>query len=430
MFETLRHFFAPPIFANTAENKTKLVWLVRLRWIALTAQIVSIFPALEFHILEPALLPAFLGTIGILAALNVITWVALRQGLSPGPAHVFLQLTADIAALSTLLALTGGGWNPLVPILFVHSVLGALLLEGRLSPIFFGLLIACLVLLQTFAYIPSGLEPGLLPPRILFPAQLLIALVFWILTTWLSHTLTSAQAHFVFLRERRTRIDRLRAVGALAAGLSHEFATPLNTAKVRVDRLARKQQLGDDPDLVATREALDRCEAILRHMSGAQLQPDRLELEPVDIPELVERVCNSFSRVHEDATLHLAIDRRGPRKAILPSVAFSQAILNLIDNALQSAGPEEPVEVTVRSPGGRIEVAVLDRGPGWPELVRSHLGEPFVTTKPNGVGLGLYYVHSLSEAVGADFSLEDRPEGGAMARISLPAATPQAETQP
>jgi signal transduction histidine kinase len=65
---------------------------------------------------------------------------------------------------------------------------------------------------------------------------------------------------------------------------------------------------------------------------------------------------------------------------------------------------------------------VADRGPGWPEIVRNHLGEPFVTTKPGGVGLGLYYVHSLSEAIGANLLLEDRPDGGAIARVSLPRA--------
>lgn len=422
MFETLRTFFAPPIFAETAENKTKLFWVVRLRWIAVTAQLLALVPALAFGILEFPLIPVFIGTIAALTTLNIATWIALRRGLEPGPLHLFLQLAADIAALSALLALTGGGWNPLVPILFVHSVLGALLLDRRLSLIYFGLLILCLLLLQTLAHIPPGLGPGLLPPRILFPAQLLVALVFWILTTWLSHTLSSAQAHFSFLRERRTRIDRLRAVGALAAGLSHEFATPLNTAKLRVGRLARQHQLEEQPDLVAAREALDRCEAVLRRMSGAQLLPDRLELEPIDIPDLVERVCKSFSQVHREANVQLTIDRRGPRRAVVPSVAFSQAILNLIDNAIQSAGAREPIEVTVRCPGGRIEVSVLDRGPGWPELVRLHLGEPFVTTKPKGVGLGLYFVHSLSEAVGAELNLADRPEGGAMAQILLPVA--------
>ena len=61
-----------------------------------------------------------------------------------------------------------------------------------------------------------------------------------------------------------------------------------------------------------------------------------------------------------------------------------------------------------------------DRGSGWPEVVRRHLGEPFVTTKPEGVGLGLYYVHSLAEAIGAELTLDDREFGGAVARISFP----------
>ena len=53
-------------------------------------------------------------------------------------------------------------------------------------------------------------------------------------------------------------------------------------------------------------------------------------------------------------------------------------------------------------------------------MVRRHLGEPFVTTKPEGVGLGLYYVHSLAQAIGAELTLDDREFGGAVAKISLP----------
>ena len=427
MLDTFRSFFAPPVTADLTQNRAKLVWVVRLRWIALLAQVLTILPAVELQLLDPVLVPAFLGIIAALALLNISTWVRLRRGASAGPGQLFFQLTADIAALSALLALTGGAWNPLLPILFVHSVLGAMLLEGRFSWIFFSLLILCLVGLQVYAYIPPGLEGRLLPARVLFPAQLLIALVFWILTAWLSRTLSSLQAQFAFLRERRTRIDRLRAVGALAAGLSHEFATPLNTAQLRLGRLARKQQLTDDVDVAAARAALDRCEEVLRHMSGSQLEPERLLLEDVDVAELVEKVCDTMSRVHDDITLHTAIDRRGPRHALLPSVAFSQAILNLIDNALESGGNDKPVEVIVRGQGNRVEVAVLDHGPGWPQVVRSHIGEPFVTTKPDGVGLGLYYVHSLSEAVGAEFSLEDRPEGGAMVKISLPTVSGDGE---
>jgi two-component system sensor histidine kinase RegB len=424
---TLLSFLEPPISADPAQNTAKLAWVIRLRWVALTAQLLSILPALEFGVLESDMLPLFLGVISVLSILNVISWAVLRSGRSIGPRQILLQLSVDIVALSALLTLTGGAWNPLAPILFVHSVLGALLLEGRLSLYFFALVLGCLLGIQALAHIPKGLGEGLLPPEILFPAQHLIAIVFWILTAWLSRTLTGFQNNFSLLRERNTRIDRLRAVGALAAGLSHEFATPLNTATLKVARLARTHALADDPDLATAAEALDRCGDVLKHMAGTQLDPERLQLETVDVDELVERVCSAASNGVEGLHVEFRRTGTGTRRATLPAIPFSQALLNLIDNAAESGAAEDLIEVVVASRAGRIEVSVLDRGAGWPDVVRNHLGEPFVTTKPDGVGLGLYFVHSLSQAVGADLLLEDRADGGAVARISLPIASIDAE---
>ena len=105
---------------------------------------------------------------------------------------------------------------------------------------------------------------------------------------------------------------------------------------------------------------------------------------------------------------------------LVPTVAFSQALINLVDNAIESGGSQSEVEIVVVRSGARVELSVQDRGSGWPEVVRRHLGEPFVTTKPEGVGLGLYYVHSLAEAIGAELTLDDREFGGAVAKISFP----------
>lgn len=424
MWEEFRSFFAPPLGADPAQGAAKLAWLVRLRWLALSAQLLSIVPALAFEVLELRLLPEFVGVIAVLATFNAVTWLRLRGKAGVSQPQILIQLCADIAALSTLLVLSGGAWNPLVPILFVHSVLGALLLEGRTSVIFFAILVACLGLIQANSYIPARFSGSLLPPVILFPAQFLVALVFWILTTWLSRTLSTLQSHFALMRERKTRIDRLRAVGALAAGLSHEFATPLSTAQLRLARLARNQKLEDDADLRTAREELDRCAGVLRHMAGTQLHPDRLSLEVVEVDQLASQVCSSFARTRDDCSIRFSVEGWGPRRALLPTVAFSQALINLIDNAVQSGGDRPEVDVVVRARPGRVDLSVADRGPGWPDVVRSHLGEPFVTTRPHGVGLGLYYVHSLAEALGARLTLEDRAQGGAIARISLPTVAP------
>ncbi|MCZ6464937.1 MAG: HAMP domain-containing sensor histidine kinase [Proteobacteria bacterium] len=428
MRETVLSFFAPPITADPEQSSAKLVWVVRLRWLALSAQLLSILPALEFDLLEPRMVPAFLGVIAVLAVVNVVTWGTLRR---TGRGHqgygLLLQLGADIGALSFLLAFTGGAWNPLVPILFVHAGIGALLLEGQQSLFFFALLIGCLLGLQMFSHIPPGLEGARVPATTLFPAQLLVALVFWILTAWLSRTLNALHQQFSLTRERQTRIDRLRAVGALAAGLSHEFATPLNTAQLKLSRLRRREELADDKDLATAAEALDRCGEVLRHMAGAPLRPEGLDLEVVEVGELAEQVCSGVSQDRQDVELRLSVKGSSSKRALLPAVAFSQALINLIDNAVESAGPDEPVDVIVSSRPGRIEVSVCDRGGGWPAVVRSHLGQPFVTTKPDGVGLGLYFVHTLAEAVGAELHVEDRSDGGAIARISLPSVSPGTE---
>ncbi len=429
MFETIRTFFDPPITTDPERSTAKLAWVVRLRWVAIAAQLLSIIPALEFEVLEVALLPLFLSVVAMLAVLNVGTWISLRRGTPSSPILLLFQLGADILGLSALLIMTGGAWNPMVPILLVHSMLGALLLEGRLGLIFFGLFLGSLGMIQVNSHIPPGLAGSLVRADILFPAQIVVALVFWILTVWLSGTLDSLRSWFWEAQERKRRIDRLRAVGALAAGLSHELATPLNTAQLKLARLARTQGLEDNEELSTAIEELDRCGSVLHHMAGSQLQPDRLSLEIVELESLVLQVCESVGRVHEQATIHFLDDGRGPKRVLIPTVAFSQALINLVDNSIESGGANGEIEIVVQRNGSRAELCVQDRGSGWPDVVRRHLGEPFVTTKAEGIGLGLYYVHSLAAAIGAELTLEDREFGGAVARISLPIVTGSAVSE-
>ena len=135
-------------------------------------------------------------------------------------------------------------------------------------------------------------------------------------------------------------------------------ATPLNTAQLKLSRLGRKPELAADGDLKTAAEALEHCRDVLRHMAGAPLQPDRLDLEIVDVDEIVSQVCSSIALEHEEIGIYIHTHGRAPRRALIPAVAFSQALLNLIDNAIEAGNGEQPVEVIIDNPDGHTEVAV------------------------------------------------------------------------
>jgi signal transduction histidine kinase len=303
-----------------------------------------------------------------------------------------------------------------VPLLFFHAGLGALLLEGRVSLGFFWSLVACLAAVQAFGHVPPGLVDARVSPAVLFPAQFLVAGVFWLFTTWLSHTLQALQAHVPSAASRQGGSTGC-ARWARAAGLSHEArdAAPaaMRSSSGRLDL--------DDPALEEASEALARCEEVLRQMAGSQLRPDALRLEVEDVADLGERVCSGLRAQEPDVPLRFHRER-GPALVLVPPVAFTQAVLNLVENALEESSAEAPVEVDVRATPERVTVLIRDRGPGWPELVRDHLGEPFVTTRPGGVGLGLYFAYQLTETIGGTLELDAADGGGAIARMVLPVA--------
>jgi signal transduction histidine kinase len=80
------------------------------------------------------------------------------------------------------------------------------------------------------------------------------------------------------------------------------------------------------------------------------------------------------------------------------------------------------VEARIARHGGEVQVEILDRGPGLPESLRHQLFEPYVSTKRRGSGLGLSLVRDITRQHGGEITLENRPDGGALARLRLPLA--------
>jgi two-component system sensor histidine kinase TtrS len=110
--------------------------------------------------------------------------------------------------------------------------------------------------------------------------------------------------------------------------------------------------------------------------------------------------------------------------ALLDPRQIERVVINLVKNAIEAA-PESTGEVTVRTfrPGrGRLELVVEDNGPGILPDARKNLFVPYFTTKPGGTGIGLALVRQIVMGHGGVVTAEDRPGGGTLMRVVLPAA--------
>lgn len=118
--------------------------------------------------------------------------------------------------------------------------------------------------------------------------------------------------------------------------------------------------------------------------------------------------------------------RGGPGPALLDFALISQALVNLIDNALKHSPAQQPVELQAREGSGMLEIAVLDQGPGFSEpdldqvFERFHRGRNAAPT--SGTGLGLSLCRGFVEAHGGKIWAERRPPSGAILKFTIPLA--------
>ncbi len=146
-------------------------------------------------------------------------------------------------------------------------------------------------------------------------------------------------------------------------------------------------------------------------------------VEPV--VRLIEDAC-ALAMVgarEQGVVLHLALDRR-VGSVLADRVQIQQVLINLIRNAREAMaqGPRRELGIATRllTPD-RVEIAVSDMGPGIADEVVERLFQPFVSTKPGGMGLGLSICRTISEAHGGRLEVERNEAGGATFRLTLPA---------
>jgi len=222
--------------------------------------------------------------------------------------------------------------------------------------------------------------------------------------------------------------DRMRT--ALLAAVSHDLRTPIASGWAAVSSLRSRDVRFSDEDrdeLLATAEEslvrLNRLVDNLLDMSRLQAGALTLNLQPTALAEVLPMALDTLPATTAPVLTQGVADTAD---ILADPPLLERVIANLVANAVRHSPPGTNVLVSASALGDRVELRVVDKGPGLPPEDHERIFEPFQrmgdTDNTTGLGLGLALSRGLTEAMGGSLTPEDTPGGGLTMVVSLPAA--------
>jgi len=236
-------------------------------------------------------------------------------------------------------------------------------------------------------------------------------------------------------RQRTLAMERLAAVGELAAGIAHELRNPLTSVKL-LFQTAVPGKTGYSLDEKVYRMVGEEISRLERTIQGLLdfARPPVLRRVRHDLRVTVQRAVNLIEgRANQHAISITTIVPDIPIFVDGDPEQLHQVLVNLLINgveALQQGGKLSVVAEPADGPDGRCSVAVSDSGPGIPQEILPKIFEPFVTSKERGTGLGLAVSLRIVAEHGGMLLAANLPEGGAAFTLELPVKAGAAATPP
>ncbi|HVL01802.1 MAG TPA: HAMP domain-containing sensor histidine kinase [Dongiaceae bacterium] len=374
--------------------------------------------------------------------LTLATFIGWRRRATVTVSLYLLLLFGSIALLGWYLHDAGGHTNPVISLLLVPLAMGAALMGWQATALIaIGVLLVYTALTQYFIPLDvvgaaadaahshhqghgvshDFMQLHLIGMWLTFAVSVLLIVG---LVLPLAQSMRRQRDQIARQQEKMLQDEKLIAMATFAASAAHQLGTPLSTLAVLTDDL--KDTLTDRtdliPDLQLMAQQIHTCKATLH---GLMRKADNLRndvREPVAIHQLTQRLRQQFNLLHP--ARELSVVGEPPTCTVLGDETLDQALLNLLDNAAR-VSPTEP-ELTFELQGDTLCLRITDSGPGIPDSIRPQLGEAFVSSRQDGLGLGLFLSHATINRLGGTLRLLPAPENrGTVTEVRLPLTGPK-----
>lgn len=235
-------------------------------------------------------------------------------------------------------------------------------------------------------------------------------------------------------------LNKIIAVGQMAAGIAHEINNPLSYAQSaavtigkilgtmdedapRLDMLRREKNIRLLSAAAGrVQDGTARIAAITEALRGF-VRPGSAGFQPYDVHEGIEATLKIIHANH-DGQITFRCQYDLDEKVECNVNQFNQVLMNVLQNAVQAVAgqPEQEIAIATFRQGDMAHLHIQDNGPGIPKAHLERIFEPFFTTKPRGqgMGLGLHISQQIVQEHGGSLALESRAGAGALCKISLP----------
>lgn len=412
-----------------AAGRKNMALLVQLRWIAIAGQIATILFA---HWVMDIKLPiaAMLLVASVAAAVNVVTFAALRHRTDVAHAELLLALLFDVLLLTAQLYLSGGATNPFISLYLLQVALGAMLLD-RWSIWGVVLMSALCAAMLSFFYRPLGLTDAL--EGRLFDLHIvgtwicltMIAVLLVLFMSRVNRNLRAREAYLAQLRQQAAEEEHIVRMGLLASGAAHELGTPLSQLAVVLGDWRHMPEITAHPSLVEEvgemQAAVQRCKAIVTGilLSAGEARGEAPEV--TNVRAFIDGIAMEWRAANPGMPLRCDF---GPHDypRIVADPVIRQAIGNLLDNAREAGATY--IDLLVGRDSHSINIAVRDNGSGFSKEMLTDFGKPYRSSKgKEGHGLGLFLVVNVIRKLGGSVSASNGADGGALILLRLPLET-------